>query len=589
MKRINLVIILVFVALVSVPVSITYARFSKSYELSGSIVVPESNFCINNGFTALADCILASSITASSIDTSIAEAKAVIESKIADLSSTEPVAVYKQVVTTGYTSKVSAPSSYYWSTVAPTLNSSTGYYTWSSSYAKFGSVSDYLSDDNTKYYTCLNQSSSGYCTTVYVVYSFESNYITLSDRYTQSLSETATASPGLYAAVDENDTISYYFRGNVTNNYVSYAGFIWRVVRINGDGSIRLIYSGTSSSATGSNTSIGTAAFNTNVRDMTFVGYTYGLNQTLKTTTNTLTYTNITSSTSYYYSDAYECTDSTSTCKLTGNMISGTWSSMYSEVLNGNSDNNNTPYQYTCWSTSATGTCSVLSQIVGTVTTSGSINGTQARVKYIAYLSSSYEDTYGTISSNVKSKIDTWYQTNILNKSDSDGNSYATYLADATFCNDKSIASDSEVKTGDTLEGHTFYGPRYRVYSTKTATFVCPQDEDKYTVASGKLTYPVALLTIDEVSLAGGKYASLNSQYYLYTGQTYWTMSPSGFYSNSASANVWDVNSAGTLNSTWVTASYGVRPVLNLSSDILFTEGDGTADHPYVVALGEGG
>ena len=50
---------------------------------------------------------------------------------------------------------------------------------------------------------------------------------------------------GIYS-LEDNDGPSYYFRGNVYDNYVSFAGFYWRVVRINGDGSLRLLYDGTS-------------------------------------------------------------------------------------------------------------------------------------------------------------------------------------------------------------------------------------------------------------------------------------------------------------------------------------------------------
>ena len=48
---------------------------------------------------------------------------------------------------------------------------------------------------------------------------------------------------GIYEAEDEDGT-SYYYRGAVTNNYVEFAGFYWRIIRINGNGSIRLLYSG---------------------------------------------------------------------------------------------------------------------------------------------------------------------------------------------------------------------------------------------------------------------------------------------------------------------------------------------------------
>ncbi len=47
------------------------------------------------------------------------------------------------------------------------------------------------------------------------------------------------------SAPDDYGT-SYYYRGNVTNNYVYFAGFYWRILRVNGDGSIRIIYDGTS-------------------------------------------------------------------------------------------------------------------------------------------------------------------------------------------------------------------------------------------------------------------------------------------------------------------------------------------------------
>ena len=37
---------------------------------------------------------------------------------------------------------------------------------------------------------------------------------------------------------------SYYFTGNVEDNYAYFGGFIWRIVRINGNDTVRLIYSG---------------------------------------------------------------------------------------------------------------------------------------------------------------------------------------------------------------------------------------------------------------------------------------------------------------------------------------------------------
>ena len=58
------------------------------------------------------------------------------------------------------------------------------------------------------------------------------------------------ATVGIYEITDNLGT-AYYYRGDVENNYVKFAGFYWRIIRINGDGSIRLIYDGTSAHANG--------------------------------------------------------------------------------------------------------------------------------------------------------------------------------------------------------------------------------------------------------------------------------------------------------------------------------------------------
>ncbi len=72
---------------------------------------------------------------------------------------------------------------------------------------------------------------------------------------------------------------SYYYRGNVTNNYVKFAGFYWRIIRINGDGTVRVIYDGTSAHANGESSEdrqIGTSAFNEKSNDNAYIGYMYG-------------------------------------------------------------------------------------------------------------------------------------------------------------------------------------------------------------------------------------------------------------------------------------------------------------------------
>ena len=84
---------------------------------------------------------------------------------------------------------------------------------------------------------------------------------------------------------------------------------------------------------------------------------------------------------------------------------------------------------------------------------------------------------------------------------------------------------------------------------------------------------------MDEAWYAGG-YSSNNTSYYLYTGQAYWTMSPSHY---SGGALVFVVALIGNLGWNSVNGTYGVRPVVNLKADVTITSGDGTSSNPYVV------
>ena len=115
----------------------------------------------------------------------------------------------------------------------------------------------------------------------------------------------------------------------------------------------------------------------------------------------------------------------------------------------------------------------------------------------------------------------------------------------------------------------------------------CAQANDKFKVsnASAKLDYPVALITVDELTMAGGVVDKSNSNYYLYNGQYQWSLSSSCFRADYSVAAIWHVLSSGGLNQWYdVTNSFGVRPVINLKSDTLITKGDGTALNPFTVS-----
>ena len=79
---------------------------------------------------------------------------------------------------------------------------------------------------------------------------------------------------GIYEAEDDLGT-SYYFRGNVQNNYVYFANNWWRIIRINGNGTIRMIYTGDPNDSS-SQEYISDSVFNSNFNDNAYVGYMYG-------------------------------------------------------------------------------------------------------------------------------------------------------------------------------------------------------------------------------------------------------------------------------------------------------------------------
>ncbi|MBE6154666.1 MAG: hypothetical protein E7163_03755 [Firmicutes bacterium] len=104
---------------------------------------------------------------------------------------------------------------------------------------------------------------------------------------------TCEATVGIYKAADDDGT-TYYYRGDVTDNYMKFAGFYWRIIRINGNGSIRMIYTGDASVidnlenreevlSNGYDDSettyfqIGESAFNTSKDQAEYVGFKYTL------------------------------------------------------------------------------------------------------------------------------------------------------------------------------------------------------------------------------------------------------------------------------------------------------------------------
>ena len=373
---------------------------------------------------------------------------------------------------------------------------------------------------------------------------------------TPDFSKTATTDEGLFMAEDDEGE-SYYYRGGVKNNYVSFAGFIWRIIRRNGDGSIRMIYSGKKTSNTGEAVTIGKSQFNSKYWDSTYVGYKYNEGFELYENNGTTQYTWFTNTSKYNYGTGYTFNVYTKKFSLTGTIKQLTWKDNHDEIIKSQ--------LYSCLNTS----CNVVYKVTGYS------SDTVMIVKPISYSSKSLATAQtNNTDSAIKTTIDNWYKNNLA--------SYTSKLADETFCNDRSIVSG----TGYKLDSYTSYGPFDRNLNIKAPSLKCAKDNDKFKVsnASAKLNYSVALITADEMAMAGGVFNTSNTNYYLYNGQYQWTLSPTRFNSNDSDANVWRVEPSGSLR-PWndVANSFGVRPVINLKADILITKGDGSALSPFVI------
>lgn len=284
---------------------------------------------------------------------------------------------------------------------------------------------------------------------------------------------------GVYSMEDDYGT-SYYYRGAVENNYVSFANLYWRIMRINGDGSLRLVYDGTSAHANGDKADDRTYSlkvkFNNSTNDNRFIGYMHG-------------------------------------------------------------------------------------------TTSTSLENAQKN----------------TTASNVKSTLDSMYTSKL--------SSYAKYISDTIFCHDRSVHEGLGYGSNDTT-----YNGKERLEKTDdtpdkiiSPTLKCSNKNDSYTVSdttngNGALTYPIGLLTADEVAIAGAVYFVTNEQFYLARGNAFWLMTAFDYTSTGArnfGINMYGALARGVTNQT----SYGgVVPVINIKQEYaLKMTGSGTKSSPYVV------
>ena len=224
---------------------------------------------------------------------------------------------------------------------------------------------------------------------------------------------------------------------------------------------------------------------------------------------------------------------------------------------------------------------------------------------YVGYMygvagSSTYAATHAnTNESTIKKYIDSWYKANF-------DESATNKLEDTIFCNDRSTKAYDAKTIGEarySSYGDLGYGKNATFYTSAhqssyylnnpNPSLVCLNQNDKFTVnnknGNGKLTYPVGLITSNELILAGyNTFHSNKKDYkettnYLYTNKYYWTFSPI-YFSDSGEADVGRIHILGYIGDDRVDSAIGVRPVVSLANGTLVnSNGDGTSTNPYVV------
>ena len=307
----------------------------------------------------------------------------------------------------------------------------------------------------------------------------------------ECLSTNMCMSQGMYG-VGINETLCQAAGGTPLTEKATFTppDIYWRIIRINGDGSIRMIYSGTTAPTsatatvmTGLGTQISTSTFNDNIDKAEYVGYQYIDGQ------------------QHGYG---KCDGANASCTVNGNTV--------------------------------------------------------------------YNST-------IKQAIDKWYAGTTLKDN-------ALVSQNQIFCNDRS-ASSTQTAAWTSTGTQYYYGARGRLSESTSPVLTCPTASDKFTVntsnGNGALTYPVGLITADEVAMAGGVYGIANSSYYLYTNEYYWLGSPDSFIS-SGYARDFSVDLSGYFNNIGVNNNdNGARPVVSLSSKAKLS-GSGTYDDVYTVS-----
>ena len=376
-----------------------------------------------------------------------------------------------------------------------------------------------------------------------------------------------TNGKGIYIRSGTEDDANpiYYYRGDVDNN-VLFANFCWKIVRTTETGGIKLIYNGVSSNGTcnntGSNTSIGTSAFNTNYNSPAYVGYMYGTLYTYSEFDLSMPSDEFSFGKDVTYSNGVYTLNNPNTITAGNYTDGGSYRS----------------YHYTCFNSSPT--CGSTVYYIFYLDGDVAYYITLSNGKKVEDALSEMLD-YNTNDSTIKTVIDTWYSNNMT--------SYTNKLEDTVWCSDRSIYAKNGWDPDSKVSNYDLKFSAYnRVRNEYSPSLTCSRDIDKFTTSTstgnGSLTYPVGIITTDEVMLAGGAFGVGNDSYYLYTESVMWFLSPHIYVNIDAGVFAEGANGCigytGVGNTAW---EVGVRPSVSLAPGTEMSSGNGTVDSPYII------
>ena len=295
-------------------------------------------------------------------------------------------------------------------------------------------------------------------------------------------------------------------------------------------------------------------------------------------------YYNSTTTTDYNeYSTMDECTSASSyNINCTEYKYANTGDDIYWRIIRNNYDGSiRLLYSGTSHNTTA-----------GYIATSAFTNKAKMDPMYAGYMygttGSLENNRLNTNDSTIKTYIDNWYNNNL--------SSYSKYIStEAVYCNDRELAPGQTYSTSSSFD----YAPSGRL-DTNKPTYNCTNNKDAFSGNNGeaKLTYPIGLMTADEIAYAGGKVTpDLPSPYAWYylnsaggsiTGSTTWlSLSPDDSSDSLFGIpDVWIVSGSdlpGRLGSGFAFTKYGVRPAISLKSCTLYSTGNGTPETPYEI------